>query len=362
MLEILRSYSTFYAAARLFGVLPYTWIFEDITCPMKGQRAKSEIFVRSKSWKAWSIVYLLYVTVICALDAIDALRKSRIVVKFDTLDVFHKMYDVMSSILIVGVQVIYLVKHNEAASLVQGYLQYVVCHPPPLAKRTKILNQIRGIMFFLIAPMNIAFYMTGLVLSGPFDISFFLFTSKTAIKMTLIYYLTITHYSNIEFALTSLKQLLKPFDDVFENEEGQMSNFNQWVENFKCRKARKISNHGSLQTNYEPKMSDAEILKYLDGVDFEKTEEEVVNVFSLCKKCDNYIDKPMSFIMFILMLWILISTFHLTLLPYFPFAFKVVTCINFLTAVIPTFDLLNNTHVFNERVSNYYCLKESLWV
>jgi len=352
MLEVLKSYSIFYAGARMFGLLPYTWMFENVTCTMRGHKPK-DIFIKSRWWSCWSSFYLLFIICFVFGDIYDSMTSTRVIMSsFTTLVVFQRLYDFLSSSFILLLQALYFCKSDEAACLVQGYVQYVVCHPPPLPLKEKILNRARGIFFFLVGPFNFCFYTIGFYTNLGEDPSVIVFAMKVAISVTLIYFLTIMHYTNIEFAMNSLKELMKPIDDIFDpqRDEAKASAFRSYF--IRQRKSSVISVQETI-VNKQSALNDSHKELSLELVDFEEVEDEIVKVFTLCKKCNNYIDKPMAVTMFGLMMWILISTFHITLMGYFSIGENISIIFNFLTALIPTLDLLNNTHVFDARVSQY---------
>ena len=345
--EICKKIRFSFVLARTMGIFPFSWTIETERNLTKFDENPYSISLKkSFGGNLWSLLLLIGGFLLMIADILNSINEPRgKIVGTKTVEVAQLINDVVTAIATFILQTIYWSQRNTIAECIMQFSKKNL----PMPSWTIDTFILFVFIMLICAPFNCVMY-TCYVFKSYSVISKVLMSVKMTVYLCLTLCVAITYRCSLILVTKNLDEVFDRYIATLdENNHGTDDDDNDSVisvvKKCDCIPNRIDSSLGSI--DLQPRLSSATASR---NTIFMTTKQAVVHWQDLHSAINNYMEYPVTVVIFCLIIWLLVVSFYLLMWTFLTLEGQVLAVLHFVETIIPLFFILNSTHSLSRKV------------
>lgn len=358
MLGVSRKTTAFYMFTRLLGFFPYTWRVENYADSMEAPKIDKKLRLKiSIPWRIWSFFITVFLVIAMILDIYWSITKRNIQdFASDTLEIVQILHYVFTSITVILIQTICWNQHG----MLKKYIIKLSLYEDSDILWKKSSMSFYTMMICFVVPLNCYVYSQNLG-HDEYPPVIFTMLCKFASSVVLTLFIGFTYESNMDHVARTLESNFSEIRSVLENEENDESTHtnlaigsNKVSICAKPIKENKVTYYIDVEDHLSSNLKNCEFIRrnsISQTEKFDDLQKFIVHVFDLQKMVNEYMGKPLLFVMSSFVVCLLTTAFFLASWSILPIEMRAISFVNLAETSMSLGYITNSTNYLSETVS-----------
>lgn len=354
------TFALLYSLFRLFGYFPYNWSVGNLKEAQANPRFRSADLKKSVPWVIWSISITVFIIILVLFDIVSAWNTRRgNHLGVETMEFAHLSYDVITSILVIILQIILFLQSDKVAE----YMKYILQYQDEITwnkRATVVLVLIVSVMMVLsvaaLTTMTVNSYTVMTVICSCF---------KTCLGAILLTFIGVLYHTNMTFIEWRLVVVFEQYCIKYKQlrcTEKSTVDFkkNSYSETIGASPVKSTPFDSAANPRFaflpvpntlHKHHKDSHFNKDYADISVCKTEHEFLRVYEFIILVNRYFGLPLIIAVYWLLLWLLLSTFYITCWGIVGINQRILSVTNLSISVSLTLYIINSTSGVSDQVS-----------